>query len=178
MSSFNVTFIARTPPPGLNSKERPPFASLGRIDATSNRSGSSGIGCALRIPVSRPEVKMRNPTNNTLAVRLAQALGIGVLITNPSRRNRMALPPEPSYHPHHVKASEIRRPDAVDHGLNGKPPVPGTLSRNAIMMNKTHLVVNRKKDETECGSKKRWPATPAHYCVSFGLVNGRRVYLL
>src|SRR5216684_2075565 len=95
MSSFNVTFVARTPPLGLDSKEgRAPFASIGRIDATSNRSGSSGIGCALRIPVSRLEVKMRNPSNNTLAVRLAQALGIGVLITNPSRRNRMALPPE------------------------------------------------------------------------------------
>src|SRR5713101_869837 len=150
MSSFNVTFIERTPPPGLNSKEgRPPFASLGRIDETSNRSGSSGTGCALRIPVSRLEVKTRNPSKNTLAVQLVQTLGIGVLITNScSNRNRVAFPPEPSYHPHHVKASEIGRPEAVDHGLNGKPPVPGTLSPNAIMMNKTHLVVNRKKDET------------------------------
>src|SRR5258708_2016809 len=180
MSSFNVTFVARTPPPGLNSKEgRPTFASLGRIDATSNRSDSSGIGCALRIPVRGLEVTTRNPSKNTLAVQLVQTLGIGVLITNScSNRNRVAFPPEPSYHPHQDKGSEIRRPEEVDHGLNGKPPGPGPLSPNAIMMNKTHRVVNRKKDETECGSRKCWPATPAHYCVSFRLVNGRPVYLV
>src|SRR5260370_26689605 len=81
MSSFNVTFVARTRPPGLDSKEgRPPFAPLGRIDATSNRADSAGIDCALRIPVSPPEVRTRNPNNNALALRLAQTLEIGVVI--------------------------------------------------------------------------------------------------
>src|ERR1035437_1100062 len=81
MSSFNVTFVARTPPPGLDSKEgRPPFASLGRIDATSNRSGSSGIDCALRIPVSRLELKTRSPNSNALTLRLPERLEIGVVI--------------------------------------------------------------------------------------------------
>src|SRR5580693_5096831 len=71
------------PPPGLDLKEgRPPFAPLGRMDATSNRSDSPSIDCALRIPAGRPEVKTRNPNNNTLALQLAQTLEIGVVITD------------------------------------------------------------------------------------------------
>src|ERR1700682_3060828 len=81
MSSFNVTLVARTRPPGLDSKEgRPPFASLGRIDATSNRPGSSGLDCALRIPAGRPELKTRNPNNNALTLRFPERLEIGVVI--------------------------------------------------------------------------------------------------
>src|SRR5258706_1615976 len=90
MSSFSVTFVARTPP-GLDSKEgRPPFAPLGRIDATSNRPGSSGIGCALRIPVSRLELKTRNPNNTALTLRLTERLEVGVVIVN-SLKNSVAL---------------------------------------------------------------------------------------
>src|ERR1700676_2375264 len=75
MSIFNVTFVARMPPPGVNSIEgRLPFALPGRIDATSNRSDC--------IPVSRPEAKTTNPSNNALAVQLTKALEIEAVITD------------------------------------------------------------------------------------------------
>src|SRR5258708_19263641 len=91
MSSFNVTFVARTPPPGLDSKEgRPRFASVGRIDGTSNRSGSPGIDCALTIPVSRLELKTMNPNSNVLTLRLTQRLEMGVVIVN-SLKNSVAF---------------------------------------------------------------------------------------
>src|SRR5580704_13761490 len=93
------------PPPGLDLKEGMlPVAPLGRMDATSNRSNSPGIDCALRIPVSRPKVKTRKP-NNILALQLAHALGTGVVITD-SLRNF----PGPSYHLYLSHRSRESRP--------------------------------------------------------------------
>src|SRR5262245_6620632 len=90
MSSFNVTFVARTPPAGLNSNEgRPPVPSLIRIDATSNRSDSAGTDCAVRIPASPPvSTKMPNRSTRSLLATRYHAYPAG--LRNGARRQRIA----------------------------------------------------------------------------------------